>query len=63
MNSISVVEAVAQIGKNVLVNYPDGMAYEVTIKSVKQAYGRFRFLVQAVGGTKQVWVEDSRLTF
>ena len=60
---MSIIEAAGKIGKNVLVNYSDGMAYEVRIMSVKQAYGRFRFLVQAIGGTKQVWVEDSRLTF
>lgn len=49
-------EAAALIGKvrEIEVN---GLAVDVMVNDVKQAYGRTRYLVSPVAGRGQVWVE------
>ncbi len=49
-------EAAALIGKVREIDV-NGLAVDVMVNDVKQAYGRTRYLVSPVAGRGQVWVE------
>lgn len=36
----------------------NGLAIEVIVKDIKQAYGRIRYLIAPVSGQGEVWVEE-----
>tara|TARA_B100001964_G_C13919677_1_gene459651 strand:- start:18 stop:191 length:174 start_codon:yes stop_codon:yes gene_type:complete len=49
------------IGKEVGLLSKNGISFKVTIKDVKQVYGKTRYLIEPVSGSGSVWCESTKL--
>ena len=49
------------IGEEVGFLSKNGISFKVTIKDVKQVYGKTRYLIEPVSGSGSVWCESTKL--